>query len=386
MKRRHDFEAPSSSKRGKGDRGVTMPCILKFLTPEAMASAVIGKGGAVIANMRQSAQARIGLTEHNELYPGTDCRVLTAQANTEDSLVEVSSQIITKVAECVQAAPSEQLGQPGELKLKVLMPRAAVGGVIGKGGAAIKQLTEMSGAKISISEANGSGPSAEQTVSITGSQQGLEYVMGEVNRQVQALNQEPWFQTWASTSGAVTSGSGGGGGGSGGSGGSGGRDWGGGGSGYSSSASQAPLQAPSRSSGGHGSHGGHGGGGGSYNGGSSGNFKATGLDQMFELATSLPSYVMEDSRGFALSCVVPNSLVGGLIGRGGSGTKEVQSLTGTKIGIREIPGDPENRSMNIAGPLASTCTAYMLMMKRYLDAEAQAGPPPSSQESRGGRR
>eukprot|EP00434_Breviolum_minutum_P038507 symbB.v1.2.034159.t1/scaffold4292.1/size81749/2 len=51
-------------------------------------------------------------------------------------------------------------------------------------------------------------------------------------------------------------------------------------------------------------------------------------------------------------------------------TKEVQMLTGTKIGIREIPDDPENRSLNIAGPLANTCAAYMLMMKRYLDSEA----------------
>merc|ERR1719409_776860 len=96
----------------------------------------------------------------------------------------------------------------------------------------------------------------------------------------------------------------------------------------------------------------------------------TGIDMMLRVAHSLPPYVMEDSRGFALSCVVPNRLVGGLIGRGGAGTKEVQAITGTKIGIREIPGDPDNRSMNIAGPLASTCAAYMLMMKRYLDAES----------------
>ncbi|CAK9096462.1 Hypothetical protein SCF082_LOCUS45284 [Durusdinium trenchii] len=65
-----------------------------------------------------------------------------------------------------------------------------------------------------------------------------------------------------------------------------------------------------------------------------------------------------------------NKSVGGLIGRGGAGTKEVQMLTGTKIGIREIPDDPDNRSLNIAGPLANTCAAYMLMMKRYLDSEA----------------
>ncbi|CAE7423464.1 SYT4 [Symbiodinium natans] len=51
---------------------------------------------------------------------------------------------------------------------------------------------------------------------------------------------------------------------------------------------------------------------------------------------------------------------------------EVQQLTNTKIGIRDIPGDTENRSLNIAGPLPNACAAYMLMMKRYLDSEAQA--------------
>merc|ERR1719261_2232949 len=103
---------------------------------------------------------------------------------------------------------------------------------------------------------------------------------------------------------------------------------------------------------------------------SSGGRKDHGVDIMMRVAHGLPPYVMEDSRGFALSCVVPNRLVGGLIGRGGAGTKEVQMFTGTKIGIRDIPGDTENRSMNIAGPLANTCAAYMLMMQRYLDAEA----------------
>lgn len=359
MKRRNDFEGDSdnrSSKRGKGDRGVvSMPCVLKFLTPEVMASAVIGKGGAVIAAMRQKAQAKIALTEHNELYPGTDCRVLTAQAFTEENLIEVSTQIIAKVAECAQAAPSEQLGQPGDLKIKTLVPRAAVGGIIGKGGAAIKQLRDTSGAKISISEPMGTGPGAEQTVTISGTQQAVECVMAEVNRNVQALNKEPWFQSWASNPGSVTAPGGSGGGG---------RN----GQGY----------APQVSAGGGGAGGGGGEGAGGYN--------ATGVDLMFRVAQGLPPYVMEDARGFALSCVVPNRLVGGLIGRGGAGTKEVQQLTGTKIGIREIPGDPDNRSMNIAGPLASTCAAYMLMMKRYLDAEAQAAATPQVPESRSGRR
>lgn len=318
---------------GRADRGAArtpaaaLPCVMKLLAPEVMAAAIIGKGGAVIASIRQSCSARVALTEHGEVYPGTDCRIITVQASTEDQINEVARQIISKVLDlATSAGPSEAIGTEGELKLRALVPRAAVGGLIGKGGAAIKQLREISGAKVSISEPFGTGPSAEQLVSLVGAPKALEHVLTEVNHQIAALNEEPWFSSWASTNGSAPGGAGG----------------------YSE------LGGAGRSSGGR------------------GGYQAPGIDTMIRVAQGLPPYVMEDSRGFALSCVVPNRLVGGLIGRGGAGTKEVQSITNARISIREIPDDPENRSLNIAGPLSNTCAAYMLMMKRYLDAEAAA--------------
>jgi len=315
-----------ASRRGgagkrSGTTSISMPCVLKFLAPEALAAAIIGKGGAAIAAMRQSCQVKITLTEYGEVYPQTDGRVVTVQANTEEALNDLSKQIVAKV---VEAAGTED-----ELKLRVLAPRSAVGGFIGKGGANIKQLRDATGAKISTGHPTGSGPGSEQLVSMQGTAEGLESVVAEVIKQVQSLNGEPWFAAWASTTigvpqsglaGALAAGS------------TGGAQLGG------------SMQAP---------------------------FSSPGIQTMMNVAQGLPPYVMEDSRGFALSCVVPDRLVGGLIGRGGAGTKEIQQLTGTKIGIREIPDDPDNRSLNITGPLCSTCAAYMLMMKRYLDVESQ---------------
>jgi len=319
----------TGSSGKKGGSSTSMPCALKYLAPEAMAAAIIGKGGSVIAAMRQSCNAKITLTEQGETYHRTECRVLTAQANTEESLNDISKQIIAKIAEIVKSSASEMLGHEGEIKLRMLVPRAAVGGVIGKGGSTIKQIRESSGAKISISDPNGTGPGAEQIVAVAGTTEALEQVFTEVNKQIQMLNGEVWFATWAadtqvaqsSTFNGLTGGSGG----------------------YQLAMRPGVPHANS-----------------------------TGIDTMMRVAQSLPQYVMEDSRGFAMSCIVPNRLVGGLIGRGGQGTKEIQQHTGTKIGIREIPGDPENRTLNIAGPLAQSCAAYMLMMKRYLDAEAQS--------------
>lgn len=303
-------------KKGK-ESAAAMKCVLKFLTPETLASAIIGKEGKVIAGMRTSCNAKLGLSEHGNFYPSTDCRVLTAQTNEPESLTMLGQQIIAKVAELAKAAAEAE----EELTLKVLVPRAAGGGIIGKGGTSIKELRESSGAKISIGEAIGFGPGAEQVVSLNGSTDALEAALKEINTQVQGLNGESWFQQWATTSNATDTGS------------------------WAGSSWQAPYGGYSSS---------------------------PGVDMMMNTARQLPRYVMEDSRGFALSCVVPDRLVGGLIGRGGSGTKEIQQRTGTKINIREITGDTENRSLNIAGPLPNTCAAYMMMMQRYLDAEAAA--------------
>ncbi|CAE8592578.1 unnamed protein product, partial [Polarella glacialis] len=79
----------------------------------------------------------------------------------------------------------------GDLKLNVLVPKVAVGGIIGKGGANVKQLRENSGGKISISEPIGQGPGSDQVVTLGGPQSSLEYVMAEINKQVQALGEEP---------------------------------------------------------------------------------------------------------------------------------------------------------------------------------------------------
>lgn len=325
-------EASGPRKSPGAATAISMPCVFKYLTPETLASAIIGKGGTVIAQIRTSCNVKLGLTDYGDLYPQTDCRVLTAQGNTEEDLNKVSKEIASKLAELVKTSgPSEAAGSEGDLKLKVLLPRAAAGGVIGKAGATIKQLRETSGANISISDAAGTFPAADQVVSISGSSEALTAVLTELNRQIQMLNTEHWFPQWAAgttttTAGLMTS--------------------------YTGSTLPAML-SPHSIAAVRGS---------SY----------SGIATMVQVAQSLPPYVMEDSRGFALSCVVPNRLVGGLIGRGGQGTKEVQKITGTKIGFREIADDPDNRSLNIAGPLANTCTAYMLMMKRYLDAEAQS--------------
>mmetsp|Transcript_47733 Transcript_47733/g.102295 ORF Transcript_47733/g.102295 Transcript_47733/m.102295 type:complete len:362 (+) Transcript_47733:79-1164(+) len=357
-KRRSEWEERPAKRAGGGGRRVDAPCVLKILAPEVLASAIIGKGGAVVKEIRESTGAKLAFTDHGEVYPGTDCRVLTASAASEPALIEVAAQVSQKLAEVVEAGRDQDAN--GLPTLKTVLPRAAVSGMIGRGGAAIKQLREATGCKISIAEPTTGGPDADQVITIVGPKRGIEQVLAEVVRVVHGAHAEAWFEGWASNPNTVFGQS---------------RPpredrrvgWGAeaaGGEYYQETSHRREPPASDRAAWR---------GGGAVVGGSNPNAVAN----LMSVASSLPSFVLDDTRGFALSCIVPNRLVGGLIGRGGSGTKEIQANTGTKIGIREIPGDPDNRSLNITGPLADACAAYMLMMKRYLEAEASEASAPA---------
>merc|ERR1740121_303031 len=82
-----------------------------------------------------------------------------------------------------------------------------------------------------------------------------------------------------------------------------------------------------------------------------------GAELVAQAVQTLPPYVADDPRGF-------------LLGRGGCVTGEVQALTGTRV---SIPGGPNDvtRTMSIEGPLLNCCAAYVLMMRRYVEVEAE---------------
>lgn len=310
---------PASPERGAS--GGPLLTGLKVLVPPSLARAM---PASALAELEHRLQAKLRLSE--EAFPRTDSRVLTLRAEVEDSLTSAADWIVERLADVAQSEPSnDSVVWEGNLKLSFLVPKAAAAGIIGKGGNTIKQLVETTGAYIKVRDNPiGNGPEATQKVDVRGPAKGIEQVLQTVNRFVFALREESWFNSWASgaamanTRKAETNGS-------------------------ATTASRGPPSPAAEA----------------------------GMELVGRVMEGLPSYVLEESRGFAMTCVVPNRLVGLVIGRGGAGLHEVQSITKTRIAMREIPGDADNRSMNIAGPLLNTCSAYMLMMKRYLDAEKE---------------
>ena len=104
--------------------------------------------------MASCVDCRIQLSRNNEFYPGTNDRVMLI-SGTVKSVLTALYLILTKLA------TARKNGQTGERMkndngdglasvLKLVMPTACCGAILGKGGKTVKQFVEDSGASITV--------------------------------------------------------------------------------------------------------------------------------------------------------------------------------------------------------------------------------------------
>jgi len=289
----------------------------KVLAPPALAEAL----EVARDEVEERRQATLRLSEPHETYPLTRSRFFTVRVHQKEPLRAIVRWIIETLAAVAASEPdNDDVTWDGHLKLSFVIPSACAARLMGKGGGAVRQLSELTGVRIWVRDRQiGAGPDAAQKVDLKGSAEGLERVLEEVDGLLDLLRGEAWFEAWAAAPTLPSRKS------------------------ESNGAARAPVSPAAEA----------------------------GMELVGRVMEGLPSYVLEESRGFATSWVVPCRLLGAVIGRSGAGLNWVQRETKTRIVMRPIPGDDEHRTMSIAGPLLNVCSAYMLMMKRYLDAEKE---------------
>mmetsp|Transcript_84177 Transcript_84177/g.265731 ORF Transcript_84177/g.265731 Transcript_84177/m.265731 type:complete len:546 (+) Transcript_84177:202-1839(+) len=329
---------PSSSSTAREGRARSetrsMEAATRALSPEWHTGGQVVAGWKVLApsplaealevardELEERHQATLRLSEPHETYPLTRSRFFTVRVHPKEPLNAVVQWIIERLAAVAASEPdNDDVTWDGRLKLSFVIPSACAARLMGKGGSTIRQLSELTGVRIWVQDKQiGTGPDAAQKVDLKGSARGLEQVLVEVNGLLDLLREEAWFEAWAAAPTLPSR----------------------------KSESKGPARAPLSPA------------------------AEAGMELVGRVMEGLPSYVLEESRGFATSCVVPCRLMGAVVGRSGTGLNEVQRETKTRIVMRPIPGDDEHRTMTIAGPLLNVCSAYMLMMKRYLDAEKE---------------
>jgi len=176
-----------------GSRSVT----IRFVIPNSRMGSVIGKGGGKIKEIQDASGARLQASE--AMLPGSTDRLLSVsgvadavhiavyyvgtvleQANERQPLPSTNSSYRPMGGNFQPATTSPNRSfvgipvpyppnvvAPGSTTQSIYIPAAMVGSIIGKGGAKINEIRQMSGSHIKIMDA-GPNVNAERLVTITG--------------------------------------------------------------------------------------------------------------------------------------------------------------------------------------------------------------------------
>lgn len=163
--------------------------LLKMLCPRDIVGNIIGRGGSIISTMNQTSGARIKISQNGEFFPQTTDRVV-AISGPKPTIALALTEIITRMIESPESKPSGQsdvfgnpLPSPGNqhsggsgtnnMVVKLLIPTGASGIVIGKHGAAIKNMSDVSGCHMQLGDSKDPFNTNERVLTITGKSGGL---------------------------------------------------------------------------------------------------------------------------------------------------------------------------------------------------------------------
>jgi len=153
---------------------------IKLLLTNALTGSLIGSGGKAIKELMAESGSRVSVSGNNELFPGTSDRIVQIIGDFESismtlTLIWEMLGLIAGVdnAKDVEWSPTaikSLLGQNDNMNvtLKLLIPAAAGGLILGQGGANIRSIAEESGATLTMSSKEEALFTQERVLSISG--------------------------------------------------------------------------------------------------------------------------------------------------------------------------------------------------------------------------
>jgi len=150
------------------DAGGEQKVSAKFLLSNASAGSVIGKSGVTITEFQAQSGARIQLSRNREFFPGTTDRILLL-TGTVNAILTALHLILSKLLTEEPAGQQALTTVAPSTIVKLVVPSAVCGGIIGKGGSTIRSYVEDSGAHIKLSGVDAMLPGVhERIITITG--------------------------------------------------------------------------------------------------------------------------------------------------------------------------------------------------------------------------
>jgi len=160
--------------------------LLKILIPNYAAGAIIGKGGTNIGDLQNQYGAKIRLSPSREFYPGTEERIVILTGDVSQ-IIDLNNYIIDKVhVDSTEGFGGRLRDEERGQRVKIVVPNATAGLVIGRGGSTIKALQEETGAKIMISGRDEAKVPGERIITISGNTDNRIEATGKVISKVAA--------------------------------------------------------------------------------------------------------------------------------------------------------------------------------------------------------
>jgi len=182
---------------------------LKLLVSNNVAGSIIGKSGETILKLQRECGCRIKLSQAHDFFPGTSDRVCLLQGDNIDSVKKAVALILKKVRDVrelqleVSALSEEDRPDPptdSEDKTlfltRILVPNPACGMIIGRAGTNIKAIASQTNSKIQMTQKEdmASVATSERVVTVTGSLHACTSCIGKL---LDAMSIQPEVSQYA---------------------------------------------------------------------------------------------------------------------------------------------------------------------------------------------
>ncbi|XP_047966390.1 protein BTR1-like [Salvia hispanica] len=195
---------------------------IRLVVPNSSCGGIIGKGGAIIRSLIEDSRASIKISPQDNFYPGLHDRLVTVGGAPEEQMraIDLILQKLVEDQHYLQSAnapfpyaavayngmnygPNGAGGKYQNNRLPnktqedrsssvtIGIPDEHIGIVVGRGGRNIMELSQLSGARIKISERGDfmSGTS-DRKVTITGSQRAIHMAESMISRKVASVTEQ----------------------------------------------------------------------------------------------------------------------------------------------------------------------------------------------------
>lgn len=180
-------------------RGASGKMAIKFLISNNSAGFLIGKGGSAIVELQASTKARVNIAQSSEFFPGTFERAVLI-AGTLSQIISCQAMIWKKMAPSLKLEDAEGIEYDENetvIQGKLLIPSQASGLIIGRGGACIQMISEMSAAKLQLSAKEDAVFTQERVIHIQGT---LAACIKATSQIITKLNEEEEINKYANPS------------------------------------------------------------------------------------------------------------------------------------------------------------------------------------------